>query len=261
MSDDTQRPTRANFQWQLNWKILLFTAFFLPVTIKLALWQLDRAEEKEALIENYRLRGQAAPIMLAEARQLDDQVYVRVQVGGEYDNRSPLLLDNQVRHGRPGFEVVSPFKTETGQWLLVDRGWIPGSLDRSQIPDVPPVEGIVHLTGYLYHSPGKQLMIGDDPWPVEEGAKIIQNAAPEYVSEKLATTFYQYRLRLDQEEPGALETGWTVINLSPGKHIGYAVQWTALAVALVILSLFANSNLGAVITARRHMKRDVEGED
>lgn len=261
MSDDTQRPTRANFQWQLNWKILLFTAFFLPVTIKLALWQLDRAEEKQALIENYRLRGQATPIMLAVAQQLDDQVYVRVQLGGEYDNRSPLLLDNQVRHGRPGYEVVSPFRTETGQWLLVDRGWVPGSLDRRQIPVVPPVEGSVSLTGYLYHSPGKQLMIGDDPWPVEEGPKIIQNAAPEYVSEKLATPFYPYRLRLDQESPGALETGWTVINLAPGKHIGYAVQWTALAIALVILSLFANSNLGAVIKLRRAMIRDVKGEN
>lgn len=251
MSQHTQQQTRVSFQWQLNWKVLLFAAFFFPLTVNLALWQLDRAAEKEQLLENHLQRGIATPVTLHEAEKYQDQQYLRAQIKGEYDNRSPLLLDNRVRHGRPGFEVISPFKTIDGQWLLVNRGWLLGNADRSQLPLVPDVEGVVVLSGYLYRSPGQQLMLGEDTWTVEAGPKIIQNASPEKVAEKLAIPLYSYSLRLDELAPGALETGWDVVNVQPGKHIGYAVQWSALAVALVVLTLFASSNLGEWIKSRR----------
>lgn len=251
MSQHTQQQQRVSFQWQWNWKVLLFTAFFLPLTINLALWQLDRAGEKTELLENHLQRGVATPVSLYEAEKYQDQQYLRVQIEGEYDNRSPLLLDNRVRHGRPGFEAISPFKTVEGQWLLVNRGWLLGNADRSQLPLVPEVAGVVVLTGYLYRSPGQQLMLGEDLWAVEAGPKIIQNASPEKVAEKLAIPLYEYSLRLDEHAPGALETGWDVVNIQPGKHTGYAVQWSAMAIALVVLTLFASSNLGEWIKSRR----------
>ena len=251
MSQHTQQQTRASFQWQLNWKVLLFAAFFLPVTVNLALWQLDRAAEKEQLLEDHFQRGIAEPVSLYEAEKYQDQQYLRAQVKGEYDNRSPLLLDNRVRHGRPGFEVISLFKTVEGQELLINRGWLLGNADRSQLPLVPEVKGVVVLTGYLYRSPGEQLMLGEDLWALETGPKIIQNASPDNVAEKLAIPLYNYSLRLDEQAPGALETGWEVVNVQPGKHIGYAVQWAAMAIALVVLTLFASSNLGDLIKSRR----------
>ena len=55
--------------------------------------------------------------------------------------------------------------------------------------------------------------------------------------------------------PGALETGWQVVNVVPGMHTGYAVQWSALSMALLILTLFANSNLGAVLKHRKSYTR------
>lgn len=260
MPQQTQQQSSVSFQWQWNWKLLLFAAFFLPVTVNLALWQLERAAEKEQLVENNRQRAIAQPVSLQEAAQQQDRQYLRVWVRGEYDNRSPLLLDNRVRHGRPGFEVISPFRAENGQWLLVNRGWLLGNADRSQLPPVADVQGVVALTGYLYRSPGQQLMLGEDRWAVEAGPKIIQNASPEKVAEKLSIPLYDYSLRLDEHTPGALETGWEVVNLTPGKHIGYAVQWAALAVALVILTLFANSNLGAWIKSRRTAEQTTKEE-
>ncbi len=259
MSQQTQQQSRVSFRWQFNWKVLLFTAFFLPVTVNLAIWQLSRAEEKQQLLEDHQQRGIAQPVALASLKDQPDQQYVRVKVRGEYDNRSPLLLDNRVRHGRPGFEVISLFQTMTGQWLLVNRGWLQGSMDRTQLPPIDDIDGEVELTGYLYQSPGEQIMLGEDRWAVEDGPKIIQNAAPEKVAEKLSLPIYGYTLRLDEQQPGAYETGWDVVNLMPGKHTGYAVQWTALAMALVVLTIFANSNLGAVIKSRRRKQIREEG--
>ncbi|MEH6467692.1 MAG: hypothetical protein V7722_08675, partial [Porticoccus sp.] len=55
---------------------------------------------------------------------------------------------------------------------------------------------------------------------------------------------------------GVLEAGWALVSVQPGKHTGYAVQWTALALVLMVLTLFANSNLGGVISTRRRMNRE-----
>jgi surfeit locus 1 family protein len=256
MSELTQHQANVSFQWQWNWKVLVFTAIFLPITVSLALWQLDRADEKRQLLEMYHQRGIAQPVALEAVLDQSGSEYLRVRVTGTYDNRSPLLLDNRVRRGRPGYEVISPFKTSKGQWILVNRGWIMGHSDRAVLPKIDDVGGEVTLMGYLYRSPGKQLMLGEDLWQVEVGPKIIQNAAPDVVAEKLKLALFSYSLRLDADVQGALETGWALVSVQPGKHTGYAVQWTALAVVLMVLTFFANSNLGVVISARRRMNRE-----
>lgn len=248
MSVPDSQQKKIPFQWQWNWKILLFVAFFLPVTVNLGFWQLDRADEKQQLLETYHQRRIAHPVALDKLPDTTDQLYVRVKVTGEYDNRNPLLLDNRVRHGRPGYELINPFKTVDGQWVLVNRGWIASGLDRQVLPQITEVSGTVALSGYLYRSLGKQIMLGEDNWALGDGVKVVQNADPETVSKKLARNFFDYHLRLNADSPGALETGWIIVNVQPGKHTGYAVQWFALAIALIILSIFASSNLGSVIS-------------
>ena len=251
--------SKTQFQWQFNWKILLFVLFFLPVTISLAFWQLDRADEKHNLLETYKDRQSADPVTLKiikktypdtsnESKRPD---YVRVKVQGQYDNKSTLLLDNRVRNSRPGYDVISPFKTTGGQWILVNRGWIAADLDRRILPEISQIPAETTLVGYLYRSPGKQIMLGDDPWVKGESRIVIQSMDTELISKKLEIPFYDFSLRLDEKEPGALTTGWFIVNVQPGKHTGYAFQWSALAVALMILAIFANSNLGDVLNSRR----------
>lgn len=260
MSKLTQHQAYVSFQWQWNWKVLLFAIFFLPVTISLACWQLERAEEKRQLLDMYNQRGVTSPVALEDIINLEGQEYLRITVTGFYDNKTTLLLDNRVRHGRPGYDVINPFKTNTGQWILVNRGWIMGHANRAVLPDIGVINGEVTLSGYLYRSPGKQLMLGEDIWAVVNGPKIIQNAAPEIVSKKLSLELFNYSLRLDADAPGAFETGWPLVSVQPGKHTGYAVQWGALAVVLVVLTIFSSSNLGRVIKARRKLKSEKSGD-
>lgn len=51
-------------------------------------------------------------------------------------------------------------------------------------------------------------------------------------------------VQLDETSPVAQTVYWPVVNMSADKHIAYAVQWFLMAFALVILWLYANSNLG-----------------
>ena len=258
MTQQTKRM-KTYFQWQFNWKIILFVLFFLPVTISLAFWQVDRAEQKNNLLSIHKGRAEAAPISLSlvkgnyaeDGNQLERPDYVRVNIDGKYDNQTTLLLDNRVSNGRPGYDVISPFQALNGQWILVNRGWIAAGLNRKILPEIPTINSQVNLTGYLYRSPGRQFMLGDDQWVKGESRVVIQSLDHQIISERLGIKFYNFSLRLNSEEIGALKTGWPIVNVKPGKHIGYAFQWSALALALIILAIFANSNLGQVIGSRR----------
>ncbi|MGK2914904.1 MAG: SURF1 family protein [Porticoccaceae bacterium] len=227
----------------------------MPLTVALGLWQLHRAEEKRGILAADEARANAEPVSLADAQGVPDKRFLRVRVTGTIDNERVFLVDNRVRHGRPGYEVVSPFHAiETGRWLLVNRGWIAGGLDRRVLPPVPLLPGIVTLTGYLYQSPGKPFVLGSDQWQPGRWPQIVQHAEPDLLAERLGQSLFPYVLRLDASASPGLETGWEVVNMPPGTHIGYAVQWFALALALVILTIFANSNLTELL--RRAEKQD-----
>ena len=234
---------------------MLFAVLFLPLTMRLGFWQLSRADEKQALLDIYQQRAAAPLLPLRQVPGDGDWQYLRVTLSGQYDNRVTLLLDNRVRRGRPGYEVVSVFRPVSGAAILVNRGWIAGGLYRSILPQVDLVEGQVTLSGYLYRSPGKQVMLGADPWQADKALQIIQNAAPEVASERFGETFNNYSLRLDATAPGALQTGWYVVGVKPEKHRGYAVQWFAMAILLVVLTVLANSNLAVLWHSRRSRSR------
>ncbi|MGV6806523.1 MAG: SURF1 family protein [bacterium] len=237
-------PTQYRFQWQPNSKILLFAAFFLPITISLGFWQLDRAEQKEAILLKYEGRLAAEPVDFSTVDHRGDRQYQQVYLNGVVASAPVLLLDNRVRHGRPGYEVFSLVRSQKRN-VLVNRGWIETGLDRSQLPSVPQLGGAgdeIALSGYLYRSPGKQVMLGEDNWEVDSAVAVIQNADPDFIGERLKQAMYPYHLRIDPALT-PLDADWQIVNVSPAKHIGYAVQWFAMAFALVILTLFASSNL------------------
>ena len=53
--------------------------------------------------------------------------------------------------------------------------------------------------------------------------------------------------------PHALVAEWTVVNQSPSKHIGYAVQWFAMAAVLVIIGLLRLTTYGLFSAGVAHM--------
>ena len=49
-------------------------------------------------------------------------------------------------------------------------------------------------------------------------------------------------LLLDKDQPGGFVREWNPVVVGPERHVGYAVQWFALAAALVILYVWVNLN-------------------
>tara|TARA_R110000787_G_scaffold8220_4_gene27445 strand:+ start:90236 stop:91048 length:813 start_codon:yes stop_codon:yes gene_type:complete len=268
MTDDLQLGGKISLRWQWNAKILCFALIFLPITVSLGFWQLQRAEQKHTILAAQDARIDAPAVDLKDVLTATDNQFRNVWVAGDIDNDKTLLLDNRVRHGRPGYEVLTPLRlVSEGKplWILVNRGWLAGGQDRSKLPNVPQLKAAV-LQGYLYRSePG--LVLKDEAWLRGVSPQIIQAVDEVKAADYLGGVVYAYTLRL-RDNPGGdsddgsndrpvteLETGWQIVNASPEKHVGYAVQWFLMGLALIVLSLFANSNLAEVLRQWRREKK------
>ncbi|MGR9051654.1 MAG: SURF1 family protein, partial [Gammaproteobacteria bacterium] len=118
---------------------LLVYLLLMALLISLGRWQLSRSEEKAELLAQQAQR-QSAPVTaldLNEFADMADRRYRRVEIEGRFDVDHQFLIDNQMRHGKPGFFVMTPLVPDRSTLaVLVNRGWIPLSAERTLLPDV-----------------------------------------------------------------------------------------------------------------------------
>ena len=242
----TSQPQKnTTFEWQPNSKILLFSALFLPLLLILGYWQLLRADEKQSIVNQYQTNRQQPS--LTDPQMLDngqDYQYRQAAIQGEADNERVIILDNRVKYGRPGYEVLQAVTISgSAKKLLINRGWVPADLNRSILPVIPSLTGNIQLRGYLYRTLKGGYRLDDGVRNLAQGPSRVGWITVERAEQLFGESFYPYQLRLDSDSVGALETGWPTVSIYPEKHIAYAVQWFAMAVTLFILTLIANSNL------------------
>ena len=218
-------------------RVLTFVIVLLPVLIGLGLWQFGRYQEKLELEEQYQLRRQKS-FSVSDLQGLDDPCYLNVSASGQFDNSRNFLLDNKTLDGRVGFHVISPFETSTGEWLLVDRGWVSGLQDRSRLPEVAPVSGSVVITGQSWIPAGKAFLLAEDVWS-SEWPKLIQSIDLPKMKTAMDVALQPWLLVLDSDQPGSFQRNFHIVNMPPSKHLGYSVQWFAMALALVLLGGYA----------------------
>lgn len=241
----SQPQKKQTFEWQPNRNILLFSALFLPLLLALGYWQLQRADEKQEILDQYQTNRQQLP--LTDIRLLDteqDFQYRQASIQGELENKKIIILDNRVKYSRPGYEILQAVTVfGSSKKLLVNRGWVPADLDRSVLPEYPLVTGNSQLKGYLYRTLEGGYRLDDGVKTVSEKPTRVGWITVERAAKLFGEPFYPYQLRLDRDSQGALETGWPTVAVQPEKHTAYAVQWFVMAFTLCLLTLMANSNL------------------
>ncbi len=221
-------------QFQPGWKLSVFFLLLLPCLIGLGVWQLQRAEEKRDILSKVAQRRSELPIALEQLLQRRQPAFSQVELRGHYLDDKMVLMDNKIYRGQFGYEVIMPFRENTGGLLLVSRGWVKGSLDRNQLPVIEPVAGVVELLGEVYVPLGEAFTLGSnalpDGWP-----KRLQSLDVAELSAALNETLYPYVIRLRESSVNTFEPLWQDVNMQPQKHTAYAVQWFAMAATLVAL--------------------------
>lgn len=211
-------------------------ALLFPGLIALGCWQLARAEEKRELLAAHQARQAAAPISLDELERHPDPAYMRVQLLGHFDARHSLLLDNRTRDGQAGVEVLQPFYDQnSGLWLLLNRGWLPWP-DRRVPPTFATPDTPLSLRASIYVPLGKPLQLQQSAaatgWP-----RLVTAVEADGLWQQLGRGGLSHEVRLEPG-PASFRADWPVVAMSPDKHLGYAVQWFALAAALLGLFIY-----------------------
>lgn len=215
----------------------------VAIGIRLGMWQIGRAQEKNALIEQFE-QGATGVVELTAANIATLPRYQRVHLSGHYDAQHQVLLDNmpsqgQAQPGWPGFRVLTPLLLNGGGWLLVDRGWVPMQM-RTRLPAVAVGEDPRALVGRLDELPQPGMRMGeqamDDPaasWP-----RLMNFPTESDLQRALDRPLATRIVRLDADQPDGYERTWhPTFGMGPQRHIGYAVQWFALSAAVLTIYL------------------------
>ena len=231
----------------VGWLLALVVA---AMCASLGTWQLQRMHLKQAQLDSAaRVLDQRRVGPLALAAQAERaRGYDWVAGKGQFAATPAILLDNQNRDSRPGVRAYRLFLAEgTNMPLLVELGWLPLPGDR-RLPEVPRPD-VDRVSGLLLPPPAAGL-VEAAPQLQPNGQLLVAALKPELLAEPLGLSRLPPRvLRLDP----ALGFGYArdlellPNTLPPDRHLGYAVQWFALAAAVVVIAL--------VLTLRERRKR------
>lgn len=233
------------------WPTLVTVPMF-AVLIGLGFWQLERLDWKTAHIEERRVRAAGTPIALPRDGRIavDDFLYRPARVTGHYLNTADMYLRNQVRDGRPGVHIVTPLvREDDGSVVMVDRGWAPYDWPDTGSRAIAAEPIAVTVTGIIRPAEPPRWLVPDNrptenQWYFVDPAAMAAHAGLE--SDALPVTGYY--LFATEEAPVVLspETAedrpaWPVANVwrvdLPNNHLGYAITWFALALALLAIYL------------------------
>ena len=114
-------------------KILIFAIIFVPITISLGIWQIERANEKKLIIANYDKLLVSAPIALQKNQMLNN--WQPIETIGTYED-TIVYEDNAINNGKAGFKVYHLFRNDDGTFIFVHRGFIERNLIKNNLPEV-----------------------------------------------------------------------------------------------------------------------------
>lgn len=226
-----RQHTRA-FGWALA---LAVVALFCT----LGHWQWQRMHEKQALLlQADTARARAAAL----AQALQAPPALRWVHGRGRFLPGVVLLDNQLREGRAGVKVYQAFVADgVPRPVLVDLGWIALPADRT-LPAVAALEGEHTLQGLLAPAPSAGLALGPAMAQAGPHTWLATRIDPQAIAQRLqlpAPGLPAQVLRLDPALPLGHVRDLDLLpnTLPPARHLGYAVQWFAMALAVLVLAL------------------------
>ncbi len=213
-----------------------FTLLALAILIALGVWQLERREEKHALLDRIAFRAAAAPapIEILLATGDDFAAHRHATARGTFDHAKEVYVYAPRTDGGPtrqGKKVVTPFALVSGGTILVDRGWVDEAWPSAD-KTVPEPEGEVDVEGVLRPSSLSRTFT-----PPPDTAKRMLFVRDSAAIASLAGVALKSRLILEATNRlGNPEPLSTTLDI-PDNHLNYALTWFSLALVLLVIYL------------------------
>jgi surfeit locus 1 family protein len=219
----------------------LLALVLIAMLISLGRWQLRRADEKRVLFESFAAGTDATRLIDLGTPRVPR--YQHIEASGHYDQTRQILIDNMVNAGRAGYFVITPFALTGGGWVLVNRGWVALGASRAVRPTIPVTSETRRVRGRADNLPSPGIQLGTKgklapPYPVV--AAFPTHAELAQLLGESAWTKATDLVLLDPVEPDGYVRSWAPPGFPPMRHIGYAVQWFALALTLLVIYVVTN---------------------
>ena len=200
----------------------LIALALIVLCIWAAQWQYHRGVDRHARNTIIEERIAKDPIKLTDIdKNISNNEWQSVTATGSFDQSQQILLRNRYSEGKYGYEVLTLFKSTTGEKFWVDRGWVQAGETATTAPEVTKVpETEVSIIGRFrldsslprgsfFALPG-----------TGEGLVSELNAQSQMDTEKF------YLDLLEGSDPSLTPAVTAQLpSLSDGPHMAYALQW------------------------------------
>ena len=218
-----------------SWAAVLVFLALAIVGVQLAFWQLGRADEKQAMIDQRADRkapieiGRKASKMVwspdLNPQDLDQQAVV---LQGQWINDASIALDNRAWEGRAGVHILTPMRLADGSHVWINRGWMakaPGLIQAA----IPPAEDGRAIEGVALASVMKRMELARQDPQTHEG-NVWQNFDWELSRQRVSGRVWPVIVWQTSPAGDGLLKKVPEVTSDVPKHLGYALQWALLSV-------------------------------
>jgi len=212
--------------------IVVLTAFLTS----LGFWQLDRADQKRAIEDAIEAANTGVVALATSLDDLENKEYYHVRLSGHYLPEKQFIYDNQIVQQASGYYVLTPFVVgNSNRAIVINRGFIPWYGQRNKLADIEVSNNPTQIKVQI-SLPVKRIELSESDIGIEFPI-LIQSLDIDKMSTLSTLDLVPVVGLLSSEGEGGFVREWQPYVGSIGKHIGYAIQWFAMAFVLSIIGI------------------------
>ncbi|WP_299934808.1 SURF1 family protein [uncultured Pelagimonas sp.] len=205
---------------------LLIGLIGAAILVALGTWQIQRLSWKSDILAEIDQKIAGDPQPLPRVISPSEQRYMPVTMAGTIENGALFVLVSVKRRG-PGWRVISPFTTDDGRRVLLDRGFVP-----TDAKDAPLAAGPATVLGNMH-------------WPDDRNSSTPDNDIPNNTwfardIQQMAETLDTEPLLVITRELSPADKGMTPLPVDSSgvanDHLQYAVTWFSLAGIWILMT-------------------------
>jgi cytochrome oxidase assembly protein ShyY1 len=233
------------YRFKFGWIPVVMTLVAFVILARLGFWQLSRGEEKQqrlTQIANYQQYDLMSFDNLLNVMKTYEPTGITVKVQGQFATPYSWLLDNKIVKGQPGYDVLLAMQPQGyDQYLLVNMGWLKGDYaNRDTLPSFDIPQGAVTIEAFvkakdLASFALSEQSVNKQKWPLR-----TQQVDIERLEQQSGLRFYPFMLYAQQANDFGFTHHYEPVVMPPEKHRAYAMQWFLLALAVIIVFIFAS---------------------
>jgi len=207
----------------------LFVILFVTIFCGLGTWQLYRLQWKIELISEITSGLDSRPIEYSTSIKKN---YQKVTAKGKFDYEKQIYLYSLNDRGQPGYDVVTPFRTNKNEKVLINRGWIVKELKNS--PSINLEAGSEKkIIGFLREIYKPNIFKPDND--IKNNIWFSINL--EDIREATGEQFNEFVIFLDDNQAKTPLPKKISIDV-PNNHLKYAITWYAISISIIFYYLY-----------------------